>query len=131
MALKTRCTKCKKSIPIGETYCDAHKPKKRDYKNFQKKMNIKTEEEGVLSARKWRSIREKVLIRDAGCCRLCLLQGFGEYRKLEVHHLRKRVDREDLIYDLDNLVTLCHKHHKMLENLPYDEQISILKLDRR
>ena len=131
MALKTRCTKCKKRIEHGETYCEEHKPKKRDFKLFQKKLNIENEEKGILNSRKWREVREKVLIRDAGCCRLCLLNNFGEYRQLEVHHLRKRVDREDLMYDLDNLVTLCNKHHKALEDLPYEEQIRILKLDRR
>lgn len=131
MALRTRCIKCKKNIPMGETYCDKHKPKRREYKDFKKKMNLDEEEKGRMSARKWRAVREKVLIRDAGCCRLCRLQNYGETRKLEVHHLRKRVDREDLTYDMDNLVTLCHMHHKMLEDLPYEEQLRILKLERK
>lgn len=131
MALKTRCTKCKKSIPMGETYCDEHKPKRKDYKNFKEKMNINQPEKGKMSARRWRAIREQVLIRDAGCCRMCLIENYGETRKLEVHHLRKRVDREDLTYDLDNLVTLCVKHHKMLEDLPYEEQVRLLRLNRK
>lgn len=129
MALMTRCTKCKKSIPLGETYCEEHTPKrKKEYKDFKKKINLVEEEKGSMSARRWRKIRERVIIRDLGCCRMCLVNNFTETRTLEVHHLRKRVDREDLTYDFDNLITLCNKHHKMLEDLPYEEQIRLLKL---
>lgn len=131
MALKTRCIKCKKSIPMGESYCDEHKPNRRDYSKFKKKMNIEEDDTGELSGRKWRSVRKRVLIRDLNCCRYCLVNNYMEHRNLEVHHLRKRVDREDLIYDLDNLITLCHNHHKMLEDLPYEEQVRMLKLDER
>lgn len=130
MALMTRCTKCKKSIPMGETYCEDHKPRKKDFKDFQKKINIVEEEKGKMSARRWRRLRERVIIRDLGCCRMCLLNNFTETRTLEVHHIRKRVDREDLTYDMDNLVTLCNKHHKMLEDLPYEEQIRLLKWNK-
>lgn len=131
MALKTRCVKCKTSISMGETYCDKHKPnRKKEIKKVQKKFNIEEEEKGALSTRRWRATRARVLARDLNCCRLCLLNNYMENRKLEVHHLRKRVDREDLTYDLDNLITLCHKHHKMIEDLPYEEQLRILKLDK-
>ena len=127
MALKTRCTKCKKSIPMGETYCDEHKLRKRDFKNFQKKINMVEEEKGAMSARRWRKTRERVIIRDLGCCRMCLLNNFTETRTLEVHHIRKRVDREDLTYDLDNLVCVCKDCHKKIEGMNKQELIKYLE----
>lgn len=128
MALMTRCTKCKKTIPMGETYCDKCKPKRNEYKKHAKKHNVYEEEVGKLSARRWRAVRERVIIRDLGCCRMCLLNNYSETKGLQVHHLRKRNDRPDLAYDMDNLVTLCEAHHKKLEDLPYETQIELLKL---
>lgn len=128
MAMVTRCTKCKVKIPFGETYCEKHKPKRQHYKNYKKKLNIVEEDKGKMSARRWREVRAQVLTRDLGCCRMCLLNGYSETRNLEVHHLLKRVDREDLTYNINNLVTLCAKHHRQLEDLPLEEQLKLLKL---
>ena len=128
MALMTRCMKCKKKIPMGTTYCDSCKPKRNEYKKHAKKLDVYEEEEGKLSARRWRQVRERVIIRDLGCCRMCLINGYSEMRNLQVHHLHKRNDRPDLRYDMDNLITLCEAHHKKLENLPYEKQIELLKL---
>ena len=61
---------------------------------------------------------------------MCLVNGYSELRNLQVHHLRKRNDRPDLSYDMDNLITLCETHHKQLEDLPYEEQIKLLKLGK-
>lgn len=125
--LKTRCVKCRKSINISETYCDECKPSRyKEKKKINKITNI--EEKGILDSRKWRKVRKQILIRDNNCCRYCLVNGYLESRKLEVHHLLKRVDREDLMYDSSNLITLCAKHHRMLEDMPYEEQLRLLKL---
>lgn len=131
MPIVTRCLKCKVKISHGESYCDKHKPTKTHFRNHQKKLNIKEDEKGKMSGRRWRELRERVISRDLGCCRFCLINGYGESKNLEVHHLLKRVDREDLIYDMDNLVTLCATHHRMLEDLPYEEQLRLLKLSKR
>lgn len=128
MALTTRCNKCRKVIPMGNGYCEKCKPKRKDSIR-KKKREDREKEKGVLSTSRWRKVRHAAMVRDQGCCRMCLLNGYIEYRNLEVHHLLKRVDREDLMYNLDNLVTLCSLHHHYLEDLPYEEQKRILKLD--
>ena len=35
--------------------------------------------------------------------------------RLEVHHITKVEADSDLAFDLDNLVTLCQRHHKAME----------------
>lgn len=66
----------------------------------------------------WRKMREKTLERDNYVCVVC---GRGEDvlgRQPDVHHiipLREFKEPEDANY-LDNLVTLCNKHHMMVEH---------------
>lgn len=54
---------------------------------------------------KWEEIREKVLIRDNYKCVVC-----GK-PATQVHHIHLRSKRKDLLYEMNNLVSLCDKHH--------------------
>jgi hypothetical protein len=74
------------------------KPKKitkKELKKLEKKKNNKL----------WREVREECISRD-GRCIIC-----GSKIRMSAHHLIPREIKE-LKYDLDNLVTLCPKHHK-------------------
>ena len=55
--------------------------------------------------KKWFECRRKVIDRDNGCV-IC-----GSDAQLNVHHILPR-ENEEYFYDLNNLVTLCIKHHK-------------------
>lgn len=66
----------------------------------------------------WNDIRQKVLQRDNGCCVIC---GRGEEelgQSPDVHHIKplRRYDNPEDANELDNLVTLCRKHHGIIEN---------------
>lgn len=54
---------------------------------------------------KWEEIRDKVLIRDNYKCVVC-----GK-PATQVHHIHLRSKRKDLLYEMNNLVSLCDKHH--------------------
>ena len=54
---------------------------------------------------KWINIRKKALTRDNGKCIVCGRPA------TEVHHIHLRSNRKDLVYNLNNLVSLCSKHH--------------------
>lgn len=61
----------------------------------------------------WERQRRKALERDGYRCMVC-----GRRDRLEVHHLRPRWTFGDNVRDmhaLDNLVTLCPKHHAEAE----------------
>jgi 5-methylcytosine-specific restriction endonuclease McrA len=49
-------------------------------------------------------------------CRLCLENGYINHNSLEVHHIIKIEDNEELAYELDNLICLCSTHHHEVEN---------------
>jgi len=66
--------------------------------NELKKQNDKAKE-------KWQEVRQKVIERDNGKCVVCGRPG------THVHHIHLRSKRKDLLYEMNNLVLLCSKHH--------------------
>lgn len=54
---------------------------------------------------KWLAVREEVLERDNHKCIIC-----GK-PATQVHHIHLRSKRKDLMYEINNLVSLCDKHH--------------------
>ena len=63
-----------------------------------KKQNEKAKE-------KWEQVRNQVLERDNFKCIIC-----GK-PATQVHHIHLRSKRKDLLYEINNLVSLCDKHH--------------------
>ena len=122
--MKVRCLKCRKKIDRGNTYCEVCS-KVNSKENKSKPKNERMEK--AIKSHQWQKVREQVLIRDKGCCQLCLVRGFIENRKLSVHHFYKRVDHEELVYVLDNLITVCPPCHNELENLSVKRQLELLK----
>ena len=56
--------------------------------------------------------RMKVFERDNFTCQMC-----GEKsRTLEAHHIKEQCNYPELIYDVDNGLTLCHECHKKTDN---------------
>lgn len=54
---------------------------------------------------RWEEVRNKVLVRDNYKCVVC-----GK-PATQVHHIHLRSKRKDLLYEMNNLVSLCDKHH--------------------
>ena len=120
--MKTRCRRCRKLIDFKNTFCDDCKAIiTKERKTGLKNKNV----EATTKSSRWKSLRMKIIQRDK-CCVLCLKRGYIEYRGLQVHHLVKRVDDETLIYDPNNLVTVCRNCHEELEKLPLLEQKKLL-----
>lgn len=78
-----------------------------------KKQNEKAKE-------KWEQVRNQVLERDNFKCIVC-----GK-PATQVHHIYLRSKRKDLLYEINNLVSLCDKHHFHTSNERYDEQTALI-----
>lgn len=74
--------------------------------------------------RRWHYARKQALERDLYCCRMCLADGRIERERLEVHHIIPLYKDASMAYDIDNLITLCNYHHRMVEdNERYTKQL--------
>lgn len=123
--MKTRCRNCRKLIEFRTSLCEeCSKKLRKDYKKNSSK-NIELVESTTKSSR-WKKLRKQIILRDKCCCRLCMKRGYVEFRKLEVHHIVKRVDDPSLIYEPSNLVTLCRTCHEEMEKLNVVEQKRII-----
>lgn len=58
--------------------------------------------------------RKKVYKRDKFSCQW---PGCGSKKKINAHHIRKWADHPALRFDVNNGITLCQQHHKMIHNL--------------
>lgn len=65
----------------------------------------------------WKSIRQKVIIRDSGCD--LAMRGYELYGRLIVHHINPLTldqieNRSPAVFDLDNLVLTCIDTHNAI-----------------
>lgn len=78
-----------------------------------KKQNDQTKE-------KWEKVRNQVLERDNFKCIVC------KKPATQVHHIHLRSKRKDLLYEINNLVSLCNKHHFHQSTDKYEEQTLLI-----
>ena len=57
----------------------------------------------------WKFWRKEALLRDKHICQSC---GLEDFEILEVDHIKSRKQYPDLIFNLDNLITLCPNCHR-------------------
>jgi predicted restriction endonuclease len=62
----------------------------------------------------YKSWRKGVYERDKYQCQW---PGCNVSKKLNAHHIKKWADYPALRFILDNGITLCHLHHRMIKNL--------------
>lgn len=115
--MKTRCRRCRRLIEFRTTYCDDCKSviiKNNKAKNKQVEKTIKSG--------RWKALRSEIIRRDK-CCIYCFMnEKVYNLKNLQVHHIEKRVDNPDRIYDPTNLITLCRNCHEKIEKLtPYQQ----------
>lgn len=86
---------------------------KRERRNQLKKYfkhleDDESESTKQLRTKRWHYFREQVILRDGGeCQRHLALYGEHVYTPLEVHHIKPRETHPELMYDPDNVVTIC------------------------
>jgi len=84
-------------------------------KGTELKKETELKKQNEKSKSRWLAVREEALIRDNHKCVVC-----GK-PATQVHHIHLRSKRKDLIYEINNLVSLCdHCHnHQSDENLEW------------
>ncbi len=85
------------------------KCKKVSNKTYDTTMRAKDRAK-IYNSKKWKKVRERVLIRDNLMCKICRDNKLSTIA-VEVHHIQYLEHREDLAYDMDNLISICRKCH--------------------
>ena len=86
-------------------------PKCKQESNKDYDTNIRAKDrKKIYNDKKWLDIREVALIRDNLLCQECLRKGIYTEAKI-VHHIVELKDDITKAYELDNLESICHKHH--------------------
>ena len=118
---KTICSKCGKiKSDTQKCACDKIKTinvkpikseEKKDYKN------------GIHSAR-WRKKRLFILKRDKGLCQRCLHKfNIFNGEQLTVHHIKSRKEYPELMFEDNNLITLCLTCNLQMEAKDLNHQL--------
>ena len=100
--IKNRAISLRKSGKLERNM--GHPPGKNAKDKLEKSAN--PEYEAYLNSNEWKKLRAQAIKRDKAC-RLCNSQN-----RLEVHHRCYPEPPIELTDSLDNLTTLCRKHHK-------------------
>lgn len=116
--LHSNSTLKKGSCLISKSSLNKNKSLLKSNTKLEKTTEIKKQSEK--SKRLWEEIREKALSRDKHKCIVC-----GN-KATQVHHIHLRSERKDLIYNLNNLVSLCSKHHFHQGAYRYNEQTELI-----
>ena len=107
--LKKSPLKAKKAYTLKKT--ELKKPDAYELK----KQNDKVKE-------KWEKARQKCIERYNGKCVVCGKKG------TQVHHIHLRSKRKDLIFNQNNLILLCDKHHFHQGNDKYELQCQMIAI---
>jgi 5-methylcytosine-specific restriction endonuclease McrA len=111
-----KCIKCKgreqgdkrRGIKLPEIWRQHISDGQRREKGNNWKGGITTENKRIRSNIKFKEWREKVFIRDNWTCRECGIRG-GE---LHPHHIKELSQNKDLVYYVENGITLCKNCHQ-------------------
>ena len=71
----------------------------------------------LYNSQEWKSIRNKIIIRDNGCDLAC--EGFEIYGQILIHHINPIsvediIDRSPKVFDPENLITTVHNTHNAI-----------------
>lgn len=116
--LMKMCPKCGKAIQLSEKYCENCRPvlkqnnseRNKEYDAYKRDKQA----DKFYHSKKWKNIRDYVLMREGGFCQDCLKNNRRTIAT-DVHHIIPVKQDWSKRLDIDNLVSLCEKCHKRRE----------------
>ena len=72
-------------------------------------------ERDLRSSYKWTKKSQEIRQRSNYLCEVCKEQNIFTYENVEVHHIEKVKDNNELLLDDNNLICLCVEHHKQAD----------------
>lgn len=103
-----RCPRCNERYSDKEATCPKCKKKKENERQaYYREQN--SEKDNMLRTARWRRMRDYIIKRDGGFCQRCWIKyGILNDKNLEVNHIKSRLHYPELMWDENNLITVCH-----------------------
>lgn len=99
------CTQCGKKHDANKQ-CSCQIDNNNEYSKQYYEKN--KERKKQLNSKRWKKLRERIIKRDGGMCNRCWVElNIIETQNLQVHHIKPRSEYPELMYDPDNLITVC------------------------
>ena len=86
-----------------------------------KRIYVGGSERTLRSSWKWTEKSRQIREEAHHLCEVCKAEGRYNYDGVEVHHIIKVKDNQDLLLDNYNLICLCTAHHKQADNNQIDK----------
>lgn len=107
---KRICKYCRKLVDENSPHsCEGTNKKRLEYNKRKREYYHKNKEaQKELTTTKWRKFRKVIINRDNHLCQRCFIKyGIINSGELQVHHIKPRINFPELMYDENNVVTLC------------------------
>ena len=120
LELKKLCPICKQPMNYHDDVCEECKAKgltsrkirDRDYKMHRKD----TKEQSIYTTGAWNKLKITKHNKSKGLCELCLFEAGIEIPSFvdDVHHIIPVKDDITKAFNIDNLICLCRRHHRII-----------------
>lgn len=106
MARKKICNYCQKLVDENHV---CHKKSNKQYNKYKRDYYKKNKEiVAPIMSYKWKKFRKFILERDNQMCQRCYAKyGIINSDELQAHHIKSRINYPELMYDENNVITVC------------------------
>lgn len=118
MALYKLCSRCKKVIELGSTYCEEcdRIVKSNQNKRYNKYFRNK-DSQRFYNSKGWRRVINDIKQRDKGLCIVCLNNNKIKYKDIIHHIVPLEEDSKELSLKHSNLISVCLSCHNTIHNI--------------
>lgn len=122
MELLKVCSKCNEVMEQGSAMCVKCNEKNKSRHTDYDKTKRNKESSKIYNNKRWKDVRHKVKVRDLYMCMVCFNDKTRVKSVHTVHHIIPVEDdtKGQLIYDLSNLISVCHACHLQI-HAAYDK----------
>ena len=106
LARKKICKYCQKLVDENHV---CHKKSNKQYNKYKRDYYKKNKEiVAPIMSYKWKKFRKFILERDDQMCQRCYAKyGIINGDELQAHHIKSRINYPELMYDENNVITVC------------------------
>ena len=123
MPIYKRCSQCGKRLPSGSR-CDCLKLRHKEYDKYSRDKKL----DDFYHSGEWELTRKEVLLLDKGIdVYLYMISGQVVLADM-IHHIEPLKDNWDRRCDIDNLFSLSHDIHSMIEAMYKKDKQETMKL---